>query len=74
MIGNTVEFVHKNELKKGVVVDKFTDAVNESEKDYRDIYTYCLVDYYLIRLTNGDLIPVRPRLVKKIVSFFSTEP
>ena len=46
MIGNTVEFLHKNYLKKGIIVDKYIDAVNESSKDYRDIYTYCLVDYY----------------------------
>jgi hypothetical protein len=73
MIGNTVEFYLDNKKTEGVILDKFIDAYSDYglSKQGRDIYTFCLVDFYLVRLKNGDILKIQPSDVKKIISFYN---
>jgi len=74
MIGSTVEFNYDTKITQGVILDKFRDSfhdykLSDISRYKRNMYTYCIIDYYLIQLSNGSLIKKQPSEITRILNY-----
>jgi len=76
MIGNTVQFIdrrHNSEPKiEGVILDKIRDlySISNSSMPFGN-GGFMIIDFYLVRLLNGNIIKLRPIEIIKIISFYN---